>query len=260
MNGNSITNNTVANTGSGTLEFAGFNLGGASSYALDNNTISNIGINVNAASSAVMTVSGIRSLNSSLNETFTNNNINLLYIKGSSTSTALNLVNGILTNSGVSTKNITNNNINTFSNLDKRNDKGLGIKWNINDERKLNATDTNSWKLKTSFDVEQISNNFVYVERYRSSEFERDWNRDFNSDRIFGRQQLGNISLGLFKAEKNISYTYSFFNEQNQTWMDNLISKSILMSGVAEKLRNQFFKAQMKKIDALLEEIEKEEN
>ena len=52
----------------------------------------------------------------------------------------------------------------------------------------------------------------------------------------------------------------SFFNEQNQTWMDNLISKSILMSGVAEKLRNQFFKAQMKKIDALLEEIEKEEN
>jgi len=42
--------------------------------------------------------------------------------------------------------------------------------------------------------------------------------------------------------------------------MDNLISKSILMSGVAEKLRNQFFKSQMKKIDALLEEIEKEEN
>ncbi len=110
----------------------------------------------------------------------------------------------------------TNNNINTFSNLDKRNDQGLGIKWSLTDVRKLNSTDTNSWQLQTNFDVEQISKNFVYLERYRSSEFERDWNRDFNSDRILGRQQLGNISLGLFKAEKNISYTYSFFNEQNR--------------------------------------------
>ncbi len=52
----------------------------------------------------------------------------------------------------------------------------------------------------------------------------------------------------------------SFFNQQNQTWLDNLISKSILMSGVAEKLRNQFFKAQIKKIEMLMDKIDKEEN
>lgn len=52
----------------------------------------------------------------------------------------------------------------------------------------------------------------------------------------------------------------SFFNQQNQTWLDNLISKSILMSSVAEKLRNQFFKAQIKKIEMLVDKIEKEES
>lgn len=114
MNNNSISDNTINNTGTGTLETAGFFLSGASTYSLDNNTISNIGINVNGPSTVVMTVSGIRSNNASTSEVFTNNIINQLYIKGSSTSSALNVINGILTNSGLSTKTFTNNNINTL--------------------------------------------------------------------------------------------------------------------------------------------------
>jgi hypothetical protein len=37
--------------------------------------------------------------------------------------------------------------------------------------------------------------------------------------------------------------------------MDNLKRKSIQISGMAEKIRNQFFKAQLKKIENLRESL-----
>ncbi|MBX7206158.1 MAG: hypothetical protein K1X81_12110 [Bacteroidia bacterium] len=46
-----------------------------------------------------------------------------------------------------------------------------------------------------------------------------------------------------------------FFNEQNERWMNNLLSKATLLSGVAEKQRNQFFKGLYKKIEQLREHI-----
>lgn len=46
-----------------------------------------------------------------------------------------------------------------------------------------------------------------------------------------------------------------FFNEQNERWMNNLISKATLLSGVAEKQRNQFFKGLYKKTEQLREHI-----
>lgn len=45
------------------------------------------------------------------------------------------------------------------------------------------------------------------------------------------------------------------FNQQHLIWMENLKRKSIQISGMAEKIRNQFFKAQIQKIDALRAEI-----
>jgi hypothetical protein len=49
------------------------------------------------------------------------------------------------------------------------------------------------------------------------------------------------------------------FNTQHAEWLDNLRSKSIQVSGMAEKIRNQFFKAQMGKVDVLKEQIENEQ-
>lgn len=46
------------------------------------------------------------------------------------------------------------------------------------------------------------------------------------------------------------------FNEQNELWMNNLISKSTLISRTAEKIRNQFFKQLYGQIDALKRFIE----
>jgi len=41
------------------------------------------------------------------------------------------------------------------------------------------------------------------------------------------------------------------FNLQNEFWMDNLISKSTQISKTAEKLRNQFFKSMLEKVEQL---------
>ncbi len=47
------------------------------------------------------------------------------------------------------------------------------------------------------------------------------------------------------------------FNEQNQLWMNNLISRSSLISATAEKQRNQFFKGIYKQVDDSREYIRK---
>lgn len=41
------------------------------------------------------------------------------------------------------------------------------------------------------------------------------------------------------------------FNTQHKQWMENLSGKSIQISGMAEKIRNQFFKSQLRKIEQL---------
>ena len=50
--------------------------------------------------------------------------------------------------------------------------------------------------------------------------------------------------------------TNSHFNAQNQDWFNTLMSKSTLLSGVAEKQRNQFFKSAIKHIKELMQYIE----
>lgn len=50
----------------------------------------------------------------------------------------------------------------------------------------------------------------------------------------------------------------AIFNAQHAQWIENLKSKSIQVSGMAEKIRNQFFKAQLKKVEILKRQIEDE--
>jgi hypothetical protein len=48
------------------------------------------------------------------------------------------------------------------------------------------------------------------------------------------------------------------FNKQNQVRMENLISKSTLISRTAEKIRNRFFKNLESQIEALKKIVEEE--
>lgn len=56
-----------------------------------------------------------------------------------------------------------------------------------------------------------------------------------------------------FSTMSTNSKTYS---QETETWMNNLISKSTAISGLAEKTRFQFFKKQLKQIDKLEQHIE----
>jgi hypothetical protein len=54
-----------------------------------------------------------------------------------------------------------------------------------------------------------------------------------------------------YNSFNSMSTGNRFFNEQNERWMNNLISKSTLLSSVAEKQRNQFFKGMYRKLEEL---------
>jgi hypothetical protein len=77
---------------------------------------------------------------------------------------------------------------------------------------------------------------------------------------------IGNNCVFLKAQDKMASYigfhsfnymrtTDVFFNTQSEIWARNLIAKSTLISSVAEKARNQFFKLNFAQVDALRKEI-----
>jgi hypothetical protein len=109
-----------------------------------------------------------------------------------------------------------NNDQNTFSDLDKGNDRGYGLRLKWRDQRPLAGNDSMGWRLISSVDAELVSHYFQYVERYRSTEFERDWNRTLSNDGIRGAQQMGDVGIGLAHGSNQALYRYSAFREQGQ--------------------------------------------
>jgi hypothetical protein len=67
-----------------------------------------------------------------------------------------------------------------------------------------------------------------------------------------GERKLSYLSYHTFNTMHTSNY---YFNEQNEKWMNNLIRKSTLLSSVAEKQRNQFFKGLYKRISELEEYV-----
>jgi len=68
-----------------------------------------------------------------------------------------------------------------------------------------------------------------------------------------GNSKVAYISNNTFNM---ISTNTPDFVQENETWLQNLIRKSVLISGVSEKQRNQFFKILKDKIDQLRNHIQ----
>ena len=77
---------------------------------------------------------------------------------------------------------------------------------------------------------------------------------------------IGNNHVYMASGERSTSYigyaSFNYmrtanttFNGQVSGWLDNLIAKSTLVSKVAEKQRNQFFKIALRRVEQLMEEI-----
>lgn len=105
----------------------------------------------------------------------------------------------------------TKNNINTFSMYNKGNDEGSGVKvLSKNDHLFKKDSAGNTSKLVYNVNYEFVQKNFKQVERFRSIEFDRDWNRSLTGN-IFNDQHIGNIELGLMQT-KGLSSVYQFNN------------------------------------------------
>lgn len=103
---------------------------------------------------------------------------------------------------------------NLFSTIDKENDKGYGVRTQIQNSTPLSGN-SNAWKWQSALQYEFVDANFRNIERYRNVEFDRIWNRQLtnqqNIDTGFRehivsfktglqQQQFGNIfyQLGLY--------------------------------------------------------------
>jgi hypothetical protein len=58
-----------------------------------------------------------------------------------------------------------------------------------------------------------------------------------------------------FNTFNSMSTRNLMFNDQNERWMKNLISKSTQISQTAEKIRNQFFQAMTDRVEALRKQV-----
>lgn len=100
-----------------------------------------------------------------------------------------------------------NNDGNTFSTKDEADDTGIGFMARLAHSIPINANDT-SMHLLLAGDVEAISENFRFVERYRAVEFERNWNAigaDVASDQLLAGTSVGITSRSLGKAVYGIN-------------------------------------------------------
>ena len=88
----------------------------------------------------------------------------------------------------------TNNDRNTFSAVDEADDQGLGLMAAMDHQIPISERDS-SLRLTLGADVEAITSDLRFVERYRAVEFERNWN--IVGQDLPGDQLLGNALVGL---------------------------------------------------------------
>ncbi len=104
----------------------------------------------------------------------------------------------------------TKNDINTFSKYDKYNDDGYGTKFSSLN----NLLSIHHFSVQLETDYEYVSKNFNYIQRYRSMEFQRDWNKNFFNDAVITDQHIGKGIIKLLDDKKNnIYYGLSTFSE-----------------------------------------------
>jgi hypothetical protein len=107
------------------------------------------------------------------------------------------------------------NDINTYSPYDKSNDNSQGTKLYYSDKTRINRQDTSKKEFFLNYggSYEFLQKNFSQIERFRSVEFFRDWNR--RNDSIFNDQHITTGYFGISSKTISSQYTGSSFIEGN---------------------------------------------
>jgi hypothetical protein len=98
------------------------------------------------------------------------------------------------------------NDLNLYSNYDSQDDKGFAYKVGYaNKGKKISFLDKYKWL--SAADYEFDNRNFVAIDRFRSTDYERDWSENTT---VIAENNIFNASTGIYKNDKNkINYLYT---------------------------------------------------
>lgn len=119
---------------------------------------------------------------------------------------------------------LSNTDLNRFSSVDNDDNLGYGVK--VKYDHVIPVGDTSKWALTTGVDFEHLDKNFRPIERFRTVEFERDWN--LQNQNTFTNQYISAARFGFVRKEiAEVSYTFrSFLNEtQFEAYQNALVAK-----------------------------------
>ncbi|MBU8891966.1 MAG: hypothetical protein KOO66_04255 [Bacteroidales bacterium] len=130
---------------------------------------------------------------------------------------------------------LSNYDINTFSERDASDNIGYALKLAF--QKSLLNSDTTLNLLKTNINWQLLNKNFKEIERFRTVEFERDWNiiKPFSND-----EHLAELGI-LYRRKKTIlsNYTFSLLTDNNEyTAYKNKLDGSLNKSGYSVYLNS----------------------
>jgi len=110
---------------------------------------------------------------------------------------------------------LSNEDINTFSKLDSADNVGYALKMNIQSKKPLSKNEEKQWTLISNVNYEWINKDFNPIERYRSVEFERDWN--LKNTTIYNDEHIAGINLTLSNKKRGLlNYQLKSFQKGEQ--------------------------------------------
>lgn len=104
---------------------------------------------------------------------------------------------------------------NTFSDIGNEDNNGIAFRGGVESLLPLTKEKEKGWQLSLLTDVERTGTNFTQIERYRSIEFERDWNLNRLND--VSNQTLLTAGTGLQHLDKGlVKYLFTHFNAADE--------------------------------------------
>lgn len=131
---------------------------------------------------------------------------------------------------------LSNTDLNRFSSVDNEDNLGYGVK--VKYDHVIPIGDSSKWALKTGVDFENINENFRPIERFRTVEFDRDWNlRDLDANT---NQYISAARLGFIRKDiADVEYTFrSFLNETIFEAYQNALTAKIAHKGFSFDLNS----------------------
>ena len=142
---------------------------------------------------------------------------------------------------------LSNTDLNRFSSVDNEDNLGYGVK--VKYDHVIPLDDSAKWAIKAGVDFENVNENFRPIERFRTVEFDRDWNlRDLDANT---NQYISAARLGFIRKDiADVEYTFrSFLNETIFEAYQNALAAKIAHKGFNFDLNGSHIFSNGKEVD-----------